>query len=312
MLHTHLRVRGAGLPKVLAACALLTITGSAATGLAAADEEAPRVSVAVNKADSAIAYGEPVTVRGSVEGEEAGRKVSVQYAPRGEAFRTMRTARTDAQGRFSARVRPAHTGTVRAIAGASGSGERRRVTVAGRISARGRMELRRGQATLVTGALRPAVRGRAVRVQVRTRGGWRTADTARTAAKGRFKASWKATRTGVFRVRVRFAGDTRNASASRKLKGAMSVYRSSAASWYGPGFYGNRTACGRTLGTNTLGVAHKSLPCGTRVKFRYGRRTVVAPVIDRGPFAGNREWDLTGPTKRALGFPSTGTVWSTR
>ena len=92
----------------------------------------------------------------------------------------------------------------------------------------------------------------------------------------------------------------------------MSVYRSSAASWYGPGFYGNRTACGQTLGRGTLGVAHKSLPCGTRVTLRYKGRTVVAPVIDRGPYAGNREWDLTGATKRALGFPSTGSVWSTR
>jgi rare lipoprotein A len=35
-------------------------------------------------------------------------------------------------------------------------------------------------------------------------------------------------------------------------------------------------------------------------------------VIDRGPYVAGREWDLTGATKRALGFPSTGTVWTTR
>jgi len=39
---------------------------------------------------------------------------------------------------------------------------------------------------------------------------------------------------------------------------------------------------------------------------------VTVPVIDRGPYAGNREWDLTAATKRSLGFPSTGVVWATR
>ncbi|MFL5338336.1 MAG: septal ring lytic transglycosylase RlpA family protein, partial [Geminicoccaceae bacterium] len=89
-------------------------------------------------------------------------------------------------------------------------------------------------------------------------------------------------------------------------------YRPAAASWYGPGFSGGRTACGYTLTASIKGVANKSLPCGTRVRFRYRGRTAVAKVIDRGPFAGGREWDLTPATKRALGFGSTGTVWSTR
>ena len=56
-------------------------------------------------------------------------------------------------------------------------------------------------------------------------------------------------------------------------------------------------------------MAHKSLPCGTKVALRYKGKTVVAPVIDRGPYAGNREYDLTAETKRRLGFGSTGTVW---
>jgi rare lipoprotein A (peptidoglycan hydrolase) len=59
-------------------------------------------------------------------------------------------------------------------------------------------------------------------------------------------------------------------------------------------------------------VAHKRLPCGTRVTFRHGGRSVTVPVIDRGPFAAGREWDLTSATKRRLGFPDTGTVWATR
>jgi len=35
-------------------------------------------------------------------------------------------------------------------------------------------------------------------------------------------------------------------------------------------------------------------------------------VIDRGPFVGAREWDLTVALKRALGFGSGGIVYTTR
>jgi hypothetical protein len=65
-------------------------------------------------------------------------------------------------------------------------------------------------------------------------------------------------------------------------------------SWYGPGFYGNRTACGVVvLEKDTVGVAHRSLPCGTRVTFRYNGRTVTTEVIDRGPYVAGRIWDMT-------------------
>jgi rare lipoprotein A (peptidoglycan hydrolase) len=55
--------------------------------------------------------------------------------------------------------------------------------------------------------------------------------------------------------------------------------------WYGPGFYGNRTACGVRYTRTIIGVAHRTLPCGTLVQFRWHGITAVAPVIDRGPFA---------------------------
>ncbi|MEJ7751874.1 MAG: septal ring lytic transglycosylase RlpA family protein [Candidatus Limnocylindrales bacterium] len=54
--------------------------------------------------------------------------------------------------------------------------------------------------------------------------------------------------------------------------------------WYGPGFYGNRTACGQTYTREIIGVAHKTLPCGTMVQFRWSGITATAPVIDRGPY----------------------------
>ena len=73
------------------------------------------------------------------------------------------------------------------------------------------------------------------------------------------------------------------------------------ASWYGPGFYGNRTACGQTYTPEILGVAHLSLPCGTLVTLVYGARSITVPVIDRGPYVAGRSIDLSNATKLALG-----------
>jgi Lytic transglycolase len=81
-------------------------------------------------------------------------------------------------------------------------------------------------------------------------------------------------------------------------------------SWYGPGFYGHRTACGRTLTTTLVGVAHRTLPCGTLVTFRNpvnGRRVTVA-VVDRGPYVAGRQWDLTGGLCLALDHCYTGAI----
>ena len=163
-----------------------------------------------------------------------------------------------------------------------------------------------GQAVRLSGRLSSREGGRTVLVRVRHGRGWKTVVRVKTARGGAYTASW--TPKGLARYGVRVV--TVTGSAKRSLEGGVTVYRRSPASWYGPGFYGRRTACGRTLGRGTLGVAHKSLPCGTKVALRYRGRSVVAPVIDRGPYAGNREYDLTAATKQRLGFGSTGTVWS--
>ncbi len=75
------------------------------------------------------------------------------------------------------------------------------------------------------------------------------------------------------------------------------------ASYFGPGLYGNRTACGLTLTTTLQGVAHRTLPCGTPVHLKYGANEVTVPVVDRGPTILSREFDLTYATKLALGCP---------
>ncbi len=78
------------------------------------------------------------------------------------------------------------------------------------------------------------------------------------------------------------------------------------ASWYGPGLYGNGVACGGTLRPSTVGVAHKTLPCGTLVKFKHRGNVVVARVIDRGPYISGRAWDLTEAAAEALDFEDVG------
>ena len=82
-------------------------------------------------------------------------------------------------------------------------------------------------------------------------------------------------------------------------------YRPVKATWYGPGLYGNRLACGGRLTHRTLGVAHKRLPCGTKVALRYRGRTIVVPVVDRGPYARGISYDLTAATARKLGMTET-------
>jgi 3D (Asp-Asp-Asp) domain-containing protein len=83
---------------------------------------------------------------------------------------------------------------------------------------------------------------------------------------------------------------------------------SSRASWYGPGLYGNVTACGQTLRKSTVGVAHKKLPCGTKVAIAYRGRWARATVIDRGPFIAGRKWDLTYQLAARLGTIEAGTA----
>jgi rare lipoprotein A len=82
-------------------------------------------------------------------------------------------------------------------------------------------------------------------------------------------------------------------------------YKAATATWYGPGLYGRRTACGSRLTRNTLGVAHKRLPCGTNVALRYAGHTIVVPVIDRGPYSHGVDYDLTYAAARKLGMRKT-------
>jgi rare lipoprotein A (peptidoglycan hydrolase) len=98
------------------------------------------------------------------------------------------------------------------------------------------------------------------------------------------------------------------ATAPEEGEYSFSPMRIAGASWYGPGLYGRHTACGQTLRANTLGVAHKTLPCGTTVKFVYHGKTLITQVIDRGPYVKGRAWDLTAAASETLGFEGVGLV----
>lgn len=165
-----------------------------------------------------------------------------------------------------------------------------------------------GRQATVTGALKPALSGERVALKLLGRHGWRTVARTQTGAKGRFRLRFVPRSLYSRRLEVRFGGDATHAAA-RKVLGRLTVYRQANASWYGGG---GGLACGGYLTSSTMGVANKTLPCGTRVTLRYGGRTVRVPVVDRGPFVAGREFDLTEATKRALGFEGVGVVWSSR
>ncbi len=132
-----------------------------------------------------------------------------------------------------------------------------------------------------------------------------------TDRRGAFRAHWGLHSTGIYEIRAYGIHD-RRVSGSESVARRVTVYRPAAASYYGPGLYGGALACGGTLQPSTLGVAHKWLPCGTRVRLRYRGRSVTVPVVDRGPYVGGRDFDLTEATKERLRFPDTGVVLSSR
>ena len=88
----------------------------------------------------------------------------------------------------------------------------------------------------------------------------------------------------------------------------ITVHRPAMATWYGPGLYGHRTACGQVLSHAIMGVAHRTLPCGTPVEIAFNGQTVTVPVIDRGPFTNGARYDLTSATAQALGVTETSTI----
>jgi hypothetical protein len=159
-----------------------------------------------------------------------------------------------------------------------------------------------GRAAVVKGKATP---GSVVRFQAWHHGHWATLGRTHVRSGGKFRVT--------ARPRFTLSAGARIAAGGRTRKiGRLNVYRYAEASWYGPGLYGGHLACGGTLTPGTQGVANKSLPCGTKVTIRNGSHVARVKVVDRGPYAGNREYDLTAATARKLHFSGTGAILTTK
>lgn len=143
-------------------------------------------------------------------------------------------------------------------------------------------------------------------------GTWVLLARATTAADGTYSARWRTSGLGAHRVRAVLDRDAGAAAATTAPELGITVHRQALATWYGPGFYGRRTACGRRMSRTLQGVAHKTLPCGTQVSLLYRGRRLTVPVVDRGPYAAGRHWDITAATATALRFTHTDRVGAVR
>jgi rare lipoprotein A len=163
-------------------------------------------------------------------------------------------------------------------------------------------------------------RRRVVRIeQRRARGPWLQVARVRADRKGAFTAVWRPRQVGSYELRARVGAPSTRGTGGTSMpvevgaegsgaSGFLTVYDPAVATWYGPGFFGNTTACGAVLAEDTVGVAHRELPCGTQVQIAYRGRAIVVPVIDRGPFANGADWDLTQAAAQQLGMTQTSRI----
>jgi rare lipoprotein A (peptidoglycan hydrolase) len=309
-----------------ALAALLVPAAALTIGSAISSAQVER-QAAFDSGKASVRYGDKVVLRGQFPGAPNAAVTIVHRRAGAKHFHPVMQTRTNDRGRWRVRVRPRGTGLWRArLSNAPRTAEpsddsllegetaptavdsesnRKRVAVRSITRARAKNHAVAGRSVRIKGRVRPGGR----RKVVVTAGGERM--RTRTDRRGRFDVNWRPNSTGTYRVKAKARGN-REAKGSSDGAGKVTVYRHASASWYGPGLYGNSTACGQTLASSTLGVAHKSMPCGTKLKLRHSGNTVKVRVIDRGPYVAGREFDLTEATKNRLGFGSTGTVLSSK
>lgn len=265
----------------------------------------------IDRAPQRVAFDRNAIVTGHLEGGAPGDEVALERRLDDGAWTQVRLQAVNEN--FEVRFRtPAlrRTAVFRLTytdpaSAAQTSSDKRRVKVVPRLTVQlSSRNVMHGYGVTLWGRLFPVESGRTVRVEQRVSGEWRTMERL-TVREGRFEKRFEARRKGFRRLRVVFGGDADNTPSRRGI--TYRVYSRALATWYGPGFFGNRTACGQRLTTETLGVAHRWLPCGTMVAVLYAGRTITVPVIDRGPYS-RADWDLTQRTARRLGFSGTDTI----
>jgi rare lipoprotein A len=166
-----------------------------------------------------------------------------------------------------------------------------------------------GKVTRVRGALPSVPAGGTVQIQrLDPARGWMNEAQTVAGPGGAFVARWRPKVVGRFTVRAVTPAREVQAAATAAPTAPVTVYRGARSTWYGPGLYGRHTACGEVLSHRIMGLAHRTLPCGTPVEVWFGGHSVTVPVIDRGPFSNGARYDLTSATAQQLGLTETSVV----
>jgi rare lipoprotein A (peptidoglycan hydrolase) len=300
----NMRRRKAALA-LLPAAALATIgigTGIA-TGAEAAKFDANKAKVKPGSKVKLVGEFDAAPATLAAAGEKS-REVQIQFRAAGtDRWRNTKSTEHDKSGRYVQRVKVRRSGFYRAVHADGRTSKREKIRVKAQLRAKvSKKNVNLGDKVKIKGKVKPTISRRKVTVKV---GGDKI--KTKTNAKGKFKVKWNADETGRVTAKAKAKGD-KVAAGDKDKAGRITVYRPAEASWYGPGFYGNRTACGQRLSRKTVGVAHKRLPCGTKVTVKYKGRFLRTRVIDRGPYAHGASWDLTSRAAKKLRFETTDTI----
>ncbi|MEA2447348.1 MAG: rare lipoprotein [Actinomycetota bacterium] len=268
----------------------------------------------LDSAPAEVQYEGTAVVTGHFQNGTGNEEITLQKDKRGE-WRDLATKSVDENDRVSFRLEGlTKTADYRLNwknpdGSDTASEGRARIRVAARVILNvSRHNVMSGRSVRLKGRVLPAVSGRDVILQEKVGGDWR--DIAReSVSDGSFSHVLEVKSKGYRSLRAVFDGDDANSEGNDD--DYVKVYSRSPATWYGPGFWGHKTACGKRLQRGTLGVAHRTLPCGTKVSILYRGRTITVPVIDRGPY-GHADWDLTQETAERLHFRESSTIGVTR
>jgi rare lipoprotein A len=254
---------------------------------------------------SVVPFDSPIEISGRVlDGSTSTVTLQRRFA-HDDGWKGLAKARPDSRGQVSFRLETSrYTGDYR-LKSSAGKSDDVRVRVEPRLTLKiRRPDVMTGKSTVIKGTFRPAWSNRQATLKMKNDGEWDTFGTVKL-ADGRFKERIRVGDRGRHPIKAIFERDVRNSYARDKER--LRVHGRDMATWYGPGFFGNRTACGQTYHRELLGVAHRSLPCGTKVSVLYKGRSVKVPVVDRGPY-GHANWDLTEETAQRLRFSGRQTV----
>lgn len=292
-------------------CAIFALSTMAAiTSPASAAPTGPTLKVKV--APKEVSLGKRIEVRGvsrSAVRSTASHAVKVKFRNAGStAWSPVKSVQTDSQGLYSTGLTARRNGAIKVTDPTGKDSGIRKIRVRSTLKVKGiHRYVKLGDSVGIRGVVKPkGVR----RIKIVIKGAGETIRT-KTKAHGGFAAKWRPDSSGTYKIRV-FSANNEIAIGDDSRRFKVFGLRPSGASYYGPGLYGNGVACGGTLTPSTQGVAHKTLPCGTKVTIRYQGRTATVPVIDRGPYIAGRDYDLTEATRNKLGFGGVGTIWTNR